>query len=87
MAVKISSHENVDQVIELSVSGEELEIKSGEMIFYVHDNQLMDLTHNSYEKSKESMAKICNFNNKEVELQRLIMMIKVLFICHCHILT
>lgn len=49
-AVGISSHENVDKVIELSVSGEELEIKKDDKIFYIHGKDLMRLAHNIYER-------------------------------------
>ena len=46
----ISSCENVDDVIELDFSGEELEIRKNEFIFYVHGKKLMELTHNIYER-------------------------------------
>lgn len=49
-AVGISSYENVDKVIELSVSGEELEIKKDDKIFYIHGKDLMRLAHNIYER-------------------------------------
>lgn len=49
-AVGVSSHENVDKVIELSVSGEKLEIKKDDKIFYIHGKDLMKLAHNIYER-------------------------------------
>lgn len=50
LAAGISSIENVDQIIELNVYGEELEIRDNEMIFYVHGKKLMELAHNIYER-------------------------------------
>ena len=53
VAAGISSRENIDSVIELNVSGEELEIKSNEAVFYVHGKKLMELTHNIYERCRK----------------------------------
>ena len=50
VAAGVSSRENVDDVIELEFSDEELKIQTNEMIFYVHGKKLMDLAHNIYER-------------------------------------
>ena len=50
VAAGVSSRENVDDVIELDFSGEELEIRKNELIFYVHGKKLMELAHNIYER-------------------------------------
>lgn len=50
IAAGVSSRENVDDVIELEFSNEELKIQTNEMIFYVHGKKLMDLAHNIYER-------------------------------------
>lgn len=52
-AVGISSCENVDKIIELSISGEKLEIKNDDKIFYIHGKELMKLTHDIYERCKK----------------------------------
>ena len=52
-AAGISSRQDVDDVIELSVAGEELEIRNGEEIFYIHGERLMELTHNIYERCRK----------------------------------
>ena len=49
-AAGVSSRENVDDAIELGFSGEELEIRKNELIFYVHGKKLMELAHNIYER-------------------------------------
>lgn len=46
----VSSRENVDDAIELGFSGEELEIRKNELIFYVHGQKLMELAHNIYQR-------------------------------------
>lgn len=51
-AAGISSKENIDQIIELGISGEDLVISNNQMIFYVHGKQLMELAHNVYERCK-----------------------------------
>lgn len=51
-AAGFSSRQTVDQVIELSASGQELQIKSDQKIFYIHGKTLMDLTHKIYERCK-----------------------------------
>ena len=53
VAAGVSSRENVDEVIELNFSGEELEIRENERIFYVHGKKLMELAHNIYERCKK----------------------------------
>lgn len=53
IAAGISSRENVDDVIELNISGEELEFKNNEKIFYVHGKKLMELAHNIYERCQK----------------------------------
>ena len=50
VAAGVSSRENVDDAIELDFSGEELEIKKNELIFYVHGKKLMELAHNIYQR-------------------------------------
>ena len=50
VAAGVSSRENVDDVIELDFSGEELEIRKNELIFYVHGKKLMELAHNIYQR-------------------------------------
>ena len=50
VAAGVSSRENVDDAIELNFSGEELEIRKNELIFYVHGKKLMELTHNIYQR-------------------------------------
>lgn len=52
-ATGISSRENVDEEIKLSASGEELQIRKGQEIFFVHGKKLMDLTHKIYERCKK----------------------------------
>lgn len=49
-AAGISSQEVVDPIIELSVSGEELHIRQGQKIFFLHGKKLMELTHKIYER-------------------------------------
>lgn len=51
-AAGFSSRQKVDQEIELSVSGEELQISSKQKIFYIHGKTLMDLVHKIYERCK-----------------------------------
>lgn len=51
-AAGISSREAVDQEIELSASGEQLQISSRQEIFYIHGKKLMDLAHEIYERCK-----------------------------------
>ena len=50
VAAGVSSRENIDDAIELGFSGEELEIRKNELIFYVHGKKLMELTHNIYQR-------------------------------------
>lgn len=50
VAAGVSSRENVDDAIELGFSGEELEIRKNELIFYVHGQKLMELAHNIYQR-------------------------------------
>ena len=50
VAAGVSSRENVDDVIELDFSDEDIKIRTNEMIFYVHGKKLMDLAHNIYER-------------------------------------
>ena len=52
-ATGISSLENVGEKIKLSTSGEELQIRKGQEIFFVHGKKLMDLTHKIYERCKK----------------------------------
>ena len=49
-AAGISSQEVLDSIIELSVSGEELHIRNGQNIFFLHGKKLMELTHKIYER-------------------------------------
>jgi hypothetical protein len=51
-AAGISSRQKVDPEIELSVSGEELQISSKQKIFFIHGKTLMDLAHKIYERCK-----------------------------------
>ena len=51
-AAGISSRQTVDQEIELSVLGEELQISSKQKIFFVHGKTLMNLAHKIYERCK-----------------------------------
>lgn len=51
-AAGISSRQVVDQEIELSSSGEQLQISSNQEIFYIHGKKLMDLAHEIYERCK-----------------------------------
>lgn len=51
-AAGISSCQTVDQEIELSVSGEELQISSKQKIFFIHGKTLMNLAHKIYERCK-----------------------------------
>lgn len=50
VAAGVSSRESVDDAIELDFSGEELEIRKNELIFYVHGKKLMELAHNIYQR-------------------------------------
>ena len=52
-AAGVSSCENVNNVIELSVSGEVLEIRDNDNIFFIHGRRLMELTHNIYERCRK----------------------------------
>ena len=52
-AAAVSSRETVDDVIVLDVLGEDLEIRSGQKIFYIHGKKLMELAHNIYERCKK----------------------------------
>lgn len=51
-AVGISSIEQVDNVIELSVNGEELGIRKNDKIYFIHGKNLMELAHNIYERCR-----------------------------------
>ena len=57
-AAGISSCQTVDQEIELSVSGEELQISSKQKIFFIHGKTLMNLAHEIYVSQSR-----CFFNN------------------------
>lgn len=50
VAAGINSCESVDSPIELSVLDNQLGIKSGQKIFFIHGRKLMDLTHNLFER-------------------------------------
>ena len=52
-AAAVSSREAVDDIIVLDVLGEDLEIRSGQKIFYIHGKKLMELTHSIYERCKK----------------------------------
>lgn len=52
-AAGISSRQTVDQEIELSASGQELQISSKQRIFFIHGKTLMDLAHKIYERCKK----------------------------------
>ncbi len=52
-AAGISSRETVDEEIKLSASGDELQIRKGQEIFFIHGKKLMDLTHKIYERCKK----------------------------------
>lgn len=52
-AAGISSCQTIDQEIELSVSGEELQISSKQKIFFIHGKTLMNLAHKIYERCKK----------------------------------
>lgn len=49
-AAGISSKETVDEIIDLDISGEDLVIRSEQMLFFVHGKKLMELAHNLYER-------------------------------------
>lgn len=51
-AAGVSSCQTVDKEIELSVSGEILQISSNLKVFFIHGKTLMDLTHEIYERCK-----------------------------------
>lgn len=51
-AAGISSRQTVDQEIELSASGEQLQISNKQKIFFIHGKTLMDLAHRIYERCK-----------------------------------
>lgn len=51
-AAGFSSRQTVDQEIELSASGEDLQISSKQKIFYIHGKTLMELAHKIYERCK-----------------------------------
>lgn len=51
-AAGISSRQRVDQEIELSASGEKLQISSKQRIFFIHGKTLMNLAHKIYERCK-----------------------------------
>lgn len=52
-AAGFSSRQTVDQEIELSASGEDLQISSKQKIFYIHGKTLMELAHKIYERCKK----------------------------------
>ena len=52
-AAGISSKKVVDTVIELDAKDSCLEIRNGEMIFFIHGKKLMELTHKIYERCKK----------------------------------
>ena len=52
-AAGISSKKVVDTVIELDEIDSGLEIRNGEMIFFIHGEKLMELTHKIYERCKK----------------------------------
>ena len=52
-AAGFSSRQTVESEIELTVSGEELQISSKQKIFYIHGKSLMDLAHKIYERCKK----------------------------------
>lgn len=52
-AAGISSCQTVDQEIELSASGEELQISSKQKVFFIHGKTLMNLAHKIYERCKK----------------------------------
>lgn len=52
-AAGISSKKDVDSEIELDAKDDGLEIRNGEMIFFIHGERLMELTHKIYERCKK----------------------------------
>ena len=52
-AAAVSSRETVEDVIVLDVLGEDLEIRSGQKIFYIHGKKLMESAHNIYQRCKK----------------------------------
>lgn len=52
-AAGISSKKVVDTEIELDAKDDGLEIRNGEMIFFIHGERLMELTHKIYERCKK----------------------------------
>lgn len=50
VAAGISSCESVTSPIKLSVIDDQLEIRSGQKIFFIHGRKLMDLTHDIFER-------------------------------------
>lgn len=52
-AAGISSKKDVDSEIELDAKDDGLEIQNGEIIFFIHGEKLMELTHKIYERCKK----------------------------------
>lgn len=52
-AAGISSKKDVDSEIELDAKADSLEIQNGEIIFFIHGERLMELTHKIYERCKK----------------------------------
>lgn len=52
-AAGISSKKDVDSQIELDAKDDGLEIRKGEMIYFIHGERLMELTHKIYERCKK----------------------------------
>ena len=46
----ISSQETITNKIVMGISGDQLELKSNQKVFYLHGKKLMDLTHEIYER-------------------------------------
>lgn len=52
-AAGISSKADVDSEIVLGVKDDDLEIQNGQMVFFIHGKNLMELTHKIYERCKK----------------------------------
>lgn len=52
-AAGLCSKKDVDSEIEIDAKDDGLEIRNGEMIFFIHGERLMELTHKIYERCKK----------------------------------
>lgn len=78
VAAGVSSRENVDDAIELGFSGEELEIRKNELIFYVHGKKLMELAHNIYQRGATYELLVTHIRQNMTSEQQLVLLSAVL---------